>query len=666
MRIALLGIGLPVATLLAAEADLSLDEQQNLLRGELREQFGMDEQGCTRFYLYETFSDYVIARGPEDKLFRIPYTISGDEITFGDAQEVTTAYVPVAAECEFVAAEAESEQQSGRYQIVAIRAGWASGGINGQRVPHYYTPEVVKQVSEAVHGKPFGRRHPDMLGADPTGAADPDRIAGWMEGGAFDGTQAITTVNLFSAEADLRSKLDDARKAGRLNLFGTSALMNVRFKAGRVEGKDCLVSESLDTLFSVDLCARGGAGGKFLVANSDVASTLSAAQKSAVVTESTAIAPNRHNRGGAPGATEGAPMKKSILQLLEALRQKNAARCAELSLKFANVAEADYPGFLDTVTAALSETATVTLTASEAAATQLAEAHRIQSRNRIDTSLTASKLSKPAQDLARTHLEAVLASESDLPQAKIDAEISSVRDAFAAYENVGRVHGPARIGLETADKLTLAMEAAMGVKEAMGKGVPAFRGLARCVHADHGRLGPGEALELAWGFTGHALASEAVATGDFPNLLLNSMTKRLLQDYAELSIDGIDMLYTGGEASEISSTQDRVREGYFGELSSVAEAGVYTEIAKPTDERVKYTVSKKGNLLTISEETIRNDDLGAIARFPGRLARAGRFTLKNFDHERSSRTIRTTARTLWHGSTHRTRTLALPRSRRTR
>lgn len=628
MKIALLGIGLPVATLLAAEADLSLDEQQNLLRGELREQFGMDEQGCTRFYLYETFSDYVIARGPEDKLFRIPYTISGDEITFGDAQEVTTAYVPVAAECEFVATESEAEPQSGKYAIVALRAGWATGGINGQRIPHYYTPEVVKQVAEAVHGKPFGRRHPDTMGPDPTGAADPGRIAGWMEGGSFDGTQAITTVNLFSAEADLRSKLDDARKAKKLNLFGTSALMNVRFKAGRVEGKDCLVSESLDTLFSVDLCARGGAGGKFLVANSDVASTLSAAQKSAVVTESTAIAPNRHNRGGAPGATEGAPMKKSILQLLEALRQKNAARCAELSLKFATVAEADYPGFLDTVTAALSETATVTVTASEAAATQLAEAHRIQSRNRIDTSLTASKLSKPAQDLARTHLEAVLASESDLPQAKIDAEISSVRDAFAAYENVGRVHGPARVGLETADKLTLAMEAAMGVKEAMGKGVPAFRGLRDAYTTITGDFDLTK-LSAGVGFTGQRmLASEAVATGDFPNLLLNSMTKRLLQDYAELSLDGIDMLYTPASISDFK-TQDRVREGYFGELATVAEAGVYQEIAKPTDERVQYAVSKKGNLLTISEETIRNDDLGAIARFPGRLARAGRWTLKN-------------------------------------
>jgi hypothetical protein len=622
------------AILLAAEADLSLDEQQSLIGGALREQFGLDTDGGSRFYLYETFSDYVIARGPESKLFRIPYTIDGETVTFGDAQEVTTAYVPVASECEFVASEAEADQQPGRYPIVAIRAGWATGGISGARVPHYYTPEVVKQVAEAVHGKPFGRRHPEIGGPDPTGAVDPDRIAGWMEGGSFDGTQAITTVNLFSAESDLRSKLDDARKAKRLNLFGTSALMNVKFKAGRIEGKDCLVSESLDTLFSVDLCARGGAGGKFLVANSDVASTLSAAQLSAVKPESLAIVPNRPNRGGAASATEGAPMKNSILRLLEALRQKNAARCAELSLKFATVAEADYPAFMETVTTAFTETPAaaapvVTVTAAEAA-TQLAEAHRIQSRNRIETSLVSSKLPKPAQDLARTHLESALVAEADLPQTAIDAEITSVRTAFAAFNNVGRVRPGSAITLDSADKLHLAMEAALGIKDSMNKGVPAFKGLREAYSTITGDYDLSN-LTGGGGFSGtRMLASEAVMTGDFPNILLNSMTKRLLQDWAELALDGLSNLYTKASISDYK-LQDRVREGYFGELPIVAEGTPgYTEIAKPTDERVSYQMQKRGNILSISEETIRNDDLGAIARFPGRLARAGRWTLKNY------------------------------------
>jgi len=621
--------------LLAAEADaaeLSLDEQQALLSGALREQFGMDTDGCSRFYLFETFNDYLVARGPDAKLFRIPYTIDGDGVTFGDAQEVTTAYVPVAESCEFMAVEADAAPQSGKYKIRVLKPGWGTGALNGQSVPHYYPPTFVARVAEAVAGKPFGRRHPDQKGGDPTGATDPDRIAGWLEGSSHDAQGAYTTVTLFSAESALRSKLDEARDSKTLGLFAVSMLASVGYKPGMMEGKQCLVAEDLGQLYSVDLCARAGAGGEFLTAASSVANDVSAAQLRAVNATATAIQPNRPNRGGAASATEGASMKKSILQLLEALRQKNASRCAELSLKFANIAEADYSIFLETVTTALAEPAPAdpaVAIAAEAATATLAEAHRIQSRNRIESSLIASKLPKPAQDLARTHLETALTSEADLPQAKIDAELASVRTAFAAFNSVGRIHAVSGVTLDSADKLTLACEAALGVKESMNKGVPAFRGLREmyvAITGDHDLA----KLTGGGGFSGtRMLASEAVITGDFPNILLNSMTKRLLQDWAELALDGLGNLYTKQSISDYK-LQDRVREGYFGELSSVTEGDAYTEISYPTDELVTYQVSKYGNLLSISEETIRNDDLGAIARFPGRLARAGRWTLKNY------------------------------------
>lgn len=621
----------PLQIALTAEADLSLDEQQALLSGALREQFGMDMDGCCRFYLYETFSDYLIARGPNSCLYRISYTISGDQVTFGDAEEVTTAYVPVTESCEFLSSEGDAQPASGKYQIVALKAGWGTGAVNGSSVAHYYPPAFVALVAEAVNGKPFGRRHPDQRGPDPTGAADPDRIAGWLEGGAFDANRALTTINLFSAESVLRSRLDEAREKKTIGNFAVSMLASVGYKPGVMEGKQCLVAESLGTLYSVDLCQRGGAGGQFLTAASFAASDVSAAQLRAVNPQSTAIVPDRTNRGGAAGASEGAHMKKSLLQLLAALNARNATRGAELSLKFANTAEADYPALLDLVTTAFAEVpatpapAPVLVTA-EAALATLAEAQRIQSRNRITTSLVDSKLPVPAQDMARRHLEAVLTSEADVPQATIDAEITSVRTAFAAFSNVGRVV-PGQVLLDSSDKMALAMESAFGVKASIGKGVSPFRGLRDAYTTITGDYNL-DKLSRGGGFTSNLqLTSEAVVTGDFPNILLNSMTKRLLQDYAELSIDGLSMLYTAVPVSDYK-LQDRVREGYFGELSTVTESNTYTEIGYPTDERVNYQVSKKGNLLTISEETIRNDDLGAIARFPGRLARAGRFTLK--------------------------------------
>lgn len=633
MKVANLNPGLAVSWLLAAEADLSLDEQQTLINGELREQFGLDEQGCQRFYLYETFNDYVIARGPESKLYRIPYTIDGDEVSFSDAQEVTTAYVPVAESCAFLATEGDAQAESGKYPIAVLRAGWGSGALNGKSIPHYYPPAFVARVAEAVNGKPFGRRHPDQNGSDPTGATDPERIAGWLEGGAMVAGEARSTVNLFTTEAKLRQNFDQARESKKLDLFAVSMLAMVGYKPGVIEGKQCLVAESLGDLYSVDLCQRAGAGGRFLTAASYAGNNVAAAQLAAVDPQSTAIAPNkaaRPNRSGVAIAAEGASMKKSILQLLEALRTKNAARCAELSLKFANTVEADYPAFLDEVTTALAkpEPAAAAAVTAESAAQILADAHRVQSRSRIETRLNESKLPEPAKKLARAHLETALTSEANIADAVIDAEIASVREAFAAFETVGTVRGSNRVVIESGEKMALAMEAAMGVKESMGKGVPAFRGLREAYATISGDWDLSKLSGM--GFSGtRMLASEAVLTGDFPNILLNSMTKRLLQDYAELAIDGLSMLYTKASISDYK-LQDRVRDGYFGELATVAEGGPYTEFAKPTDERVNYQVAKRGQLLTISEETIRNDDLGAIARFPGRLARAGRWTLKNY------------------------------------
>lgn len=625
--------------MLTAEADLSLDQQQALLNGALREQFGLDESGFQRFYLFEAFDDYLIARCEGDgKLYRIPYQIDGDEVSLSEAQEVTTAYVPVAEAGMFlVANEADAAPVSGRYPIAVLKAGWGTGAVNGQSIPHYYPPAFVAQVAEAVAGKPFGRRHPDQRGPDPTGATQPERIAGWLEGGNFVGDEARSTISLFSAESDLRSKLDDARSAGKLDLFAVSMLAMIGYKAGIVDGKKCLIAESLDpdSLFSVDLCQRAGAGGRFLTAASFASGNLAARQLAAVNPQSTAIAPmaRRDNRGSALRTAEGAaPMKETLRKLLDALRLKNASRAAELTMKFALATEADYSAILDEVTAAMidgtSGLPAATAVTAESALAVLADAQRIQSRNRIETKLTDSRLPEPAKKLARQHLESSLTAEANLTDAVIDAEIASVRDAFAALQSVGRVRAVSGIVMDSTDKMALAMEAALGVKESMNKGVPAFRGMMEAYKTVTGDWNL-DKLRGGSPFIGQALTSEAVLTGDFPNILLNSMTKRLLQDYAELAIDGLDMLYTKATISDYK-LQDRVREGYFGELPIVGESNTYQEVSYPTDELVTYQLQKRGGLLTITEETIRNDDLGAISRFPARLARAGRWTLKNY------------------------------------
>lgn len=212
-------------------------------------------------------------------------------------------------------------------------------------------------------------------------------------------------------------------------------------------------------------------------------------------------------------------------------------------------------------------------------------------------------------------------------EAEVEAEITRTRTAFAAFSNVGRVTGGGIVaGLDSTDKVQMALDRLLGVKKAQESGVQAFRGIK---DAYMFITGDRDLSFASGGFYRTSQTESAISTSDFPNILLNSMTKRLLQDYAEVGMGGLDQVFTTSPINDYK-TQDRVRMGYMGDLPTVLEAGDYVELAKPTDEKISYAVGKVGGLLTISEETIRNDDLGKIAAFPTRLARSGRRTLKQF------------------------------------
>jgi hypothetical protein len=179
-----------------------------------------------------------------------------------------------------------------------------------------------------------------------------------------------------------------------------------------------------------------------------------------------------------------------------------------------------------------------------------------------------------------------------------------------------------RFGLNSLDKIQLAMDGLFGVKESRQSGISPFRGIR-------------EAYTLCTGDTyleqidrgGLFKVSEAIATTDFPNILLNSMTKKLIQDYQEYNfIPQLEKLYVAATLGDYKS-QDRVRMGYLSDLPTVNEAAPYTELTKPTDEKISYSPTKRGGIITISEETIRNDDLGKVAMMSTRLARAARHSL---------------------------------------
>jgi hypothetical protein len=664
---------------------MSFEDLQRVLFQALVDKFGYDSGSWPRYQLCDTFPDYVIAQGPNGCLYQIPYSLGGadeDEVTFGDPQEVETAYVPVQESVRFLASEATSEDGL-TWPIQVMEAGFAHGHLEGidprmAGLPHYFPVEIVAQVAAACKSMRFGRRH----ALTPEEEADPARIAGLLSNGRMQGNAALATLKLFENETDIKVKLTAAKQSNQLDLFGASIFALFSFAKGKAEGKDALVAAKLIRLISVDFVTEAGAGGKILsyAASRSVLAEVAAQQKGALKVKA-AAAPTINTSPAATGRTQpnGGPnqgagriggtsmLKELIVKVLEALRGIDAGSASEYQVEFdalpedkqgeffAKVTQAvtsKLPGALATNGAAAQAAAAILADASrEAIQNQnalviakaneaLESAKRIQFGSTLEQKLKASKLPAPAMTLVREHFQDKDGNLVPADGAVIDGFITKTRQAFASYADVGRIGNTGvEIGLEPVDKAQLAMDVMLGVKEkgqqlyAAQRDVPvltgkvkAFRGIKEAYALCTGDVD----MKFGRGAGGFQKVSEAIATTDFPNLLLNSMTKKLIQDYAEWNfLPQLEKLYVPATLGDYKS-QDRVREGYLSDLPTVNEAAPYVELTKPTDEKISYAPSKRGGLLTISEETIRNDDLGKIAQFPTRMARAGRHTLATF------------------------------------
>ncbi|HEV2581368.1 MAG TPA: Mu-like prophage major head subunit gpT family protein [Ktedonobacteraceae bacterium] len=116
-------------------------------------------------------------------------------------------------------------------------------------------------------------------------------------------------------------------------------------------------------------------------------------------------------------------------------------------------------------------------------------------------------------------------------------------------------------------------------------------------------------------------------TASFSYLLGTSMNKRLLRDYQAWPAEW-QKFCTIAPIKDFKQ-QVRVRLGAFGSLSTVAEDTAYSTISL-SDTAATYVPSKRGNLVTVSRETIVNDDLFAIKQIPTKLAVAAAYTLAEF------------------------------------
>ena len=131
------------------------------------------------------------------------------------------------------------------------------------------------------------------------------------------------------------------------------------------------------------------------------------------------------------------------------------------------------------------------------------------------------------------------------------------------------------------------------------------------------------------GFTKKGRASEATGlTTTWADALGVSMYRKLLQTFAEPTYNERSIARFGSAPD--FRTRDAIVLGYLPDIAAVAEDAAYVDIVLPSDEKVQYAVTKRGNLLPVSRETIINDDIRTVATLIERFGRASRRTLAQF------------------------------------
>jgi hypothetical protein len=197
---------------------------------------------------------------------------------------------------------------------------------------------------------------------------------------------------------------------------------------------------------------------------------------------------------------------------------------------------------------------------------------------------------KPAISTQITEAEKIQAAFDRMFDLDVDARFNGVRGFTSIREAYARVTGDASVGgLSGQSQLGL-----IRVEEAAP--------IARISEAD-------------------------TTTATFAYLLGTSMNKRLLKDYQAWPAEW-QKFCTITPIRDFKQ-QTRVRLGAFGSLPLVAEDTAYASVSL-TDTAATYVPQKRGNLVTVSRETIVNDDLFAIKQIPTKLAVAAAYTLAEF------------------------------------
>jgi hypothetical protein len=497
--------------------------------------------------------------------------------------------------------------------VVALRSGTSKNG-------YFYTPEVVASLVPLLEGAQAFADHPgpqdrpersvrDLVGFYRNARVETRPAAGGQPRQA----EVVATLHLLESAAWLWSTLREALEQGMPGLVGISIDVQATVEPQRGAGGQMVNAVTrFVAMNSCDVVTKPSAGGRLLGRQRESAGARAAG-------------PARE-RGGTrvkvDDLKDGYYYKEYEARANQRIRETEGWDMS---------ADEGEDGATPEQVASLRADAQRALEAAQRAQ-RLAECELLLGRR-----LNESHLPGPVVGKLRRRFEGRVFESNDL-----DRAISEERETLASLAALGLIRemGNEKSAVSSmvteAEKIQAAFDrmfdleveprfagvrAFSGIREAYARvtGDPAVRGISNL--STVGMIKVDGSAPLA------RITESDLTTASFSYLLGTSMNKRLLHDYQAWPAEW--KLFCTEVPIKDFKQQTRVRLGSFGSLSTVNEDTAYTTLTLG-DAAASYSASKRGNIVTISRETIVNDDLHAIKQMPTKLAVAAAYTLAEF------------------------------------
>lgn len=516
-----------------------------------------------------------------------------------------------------------------RFLIRVIRAGESGNG-------NFYPDQVLREALPMFEGaRVFAKSDDEHLagkGKDVRNLIGRLVEAKFVAGQAGQDTGEVQAVlEMIEPTGTIASKLREAWDRGMAGLFGFSIDARARTRTRNSANGPLREAKAFTRVNSVDLIVEPGAGGEvinLIEAKADEAGGTSML-RDMIIRQIEAKRPELLK--GKDTAT--LPEDELETLLTEALKPVEAAPGGKGAGKAKDGKTAAGKGDQDA-----GDEDDVGTRVTEAVG---AAAKRIERKAEIRVAVDASSLPAKAKGRLVEALQKRVDGGEDVTDAVV-REAVKVEGEYLSEAGGGQVRVPfAAIpaGGSQAEKTDQMLEAFFDREHKHHRDAQSFKAI--YVHITGDERVTGRVRDCDQSRLRESLMREALTSASFADVLGDSMTRRMLKDYnLKSNLDAWRQIVDVVPIADFRS-QERTRFGGYGDLPIVAEAGPYTAMTSPTDEKATYAATKRGGTESVTLEMIKNDDVGAIRRIPVNLARAGKRTLSKFvfDFIRTNPTI---------------------------